>query len=173
MSRPVQANLLIVDDEPHSLLAMQQLLCGPGRNVVAAGSGREALRRTLEADFALIVLDIRMPGMDGFETAALIRKRPQSRHTPIMFLTAAFDDLESVVRGYEVGAVDYLLKPVDPDILRSKVAVFVDLYTKSAELAEQVAQRKTAEHELSRVNANLEGKIRERTASLIQSNMRR
>src|SRR5437899_4174017 len=141
MTRPL-ANLLIVDDEPHSLVAMQQLLCGPDRNVVAASSGREALRRVLETNFALIVLDIRMPGMDGFETAALIRERRQSRYTPIMFLTAAFDDVESVFRGYEVGAVDYLVKPVDPNILRSKAAVFVDLYTKSAELAEQVVQRK-------------------------------
>src|SRR5258706_128805 len=94
-----KANTLLVDDESHCLVAMQQLLRGPDRNVVAAGSGREALRRVLETDFALIVLDIRMPGMDGFETAALIRERRQSRLTPIMFLTAAFDDLESMSRG--------------------------------------------------------------------------
>src|SRR6266853_6182814 len=165
-----QANILVVDDERHGLVAMQQLLSGPDRNVLAVGSGKEALRRILKIDFALILLDIRMPEMDGFETATLIRKLKRSRHTPIIFLTAALEDAQSVFRGYEVGAVDYILKPVNPDILKSKVAVFVDLYGKSAELATQVKQRKIAERELSKVNESLEPKIRERTASLIASN---
>src|SRR3954452_3451905 len=116
-----KANGIIVDDEPHSLAAMRSLLEGPDRNVVAAESGMEALRHVLKTEFALIVLDVRMPGLDGFETTVVIRERRQSRHTPIMFLTAALDDMESMFRGYEVGAVDYLLKPVDPNILRSKV----------------------------------------------------
>jgi len=160
----------VVDDERHSLVAMQELLSGPDRNVVAVGSGKEALRQILETDFALILLDILMPVMDGFETATLIRKLKRSRHTPIIFLTAALEDAQSVFRGYEVGAVDYILKPVNPDILKSKVAVFVDLYGKSAELATQVQQRKIAERELSKVNESLETKIRERTASLIAAN---
>src|SRR5881296_4128907 len=165
-----QANILVVDDERHTLVAMQELLSGPDRNVLAVGSGKEALRQILETDFALILLDILMPVMDGFETATLIRKLKRSRHTPIIFLTAALEDAQSVFRGYEVGAVDYILKPVNPDILKSKVAVFVDLYGKSAELATQVNQRKIAERELSKVNESLETKIRERTASLIAAN---
>jgi len=165
-----QANILVVDDERHSLVAMRELLSGPDRNVLAVGSGKEALRQILETDFALILLDILMPVMDGFETATLIRKLKRSRHTPIIFLTAALEDAQSVFRGYEVGAVDYILKPVNPDILKSKVAVFVDLYGKSAELATQVKQRKIAERELSKVNESLETKIRERTASLIAAN---
>jgi two-component system sensor histidine kinase/response regulator len=165
-----QANILVVDDERHTLVAMRELLSGPDRNVLAVGSGKEALRQILETDFALILLDILMPVMDGFETATLIRKLKRSRHTPIIFLTAALEDAQSVFRGYEVGAVDYILKPVNPDILKSKVAVFVDLYGKSAELATQVNQRKIAERELSKVNESLETKIRERTASLIAAN---
>ena len=169
MSTSPKANVLVVDDEPHSLLAMQELLSGPDREVMPVNSGKEALRRILKSDFAIILLDVRMPEMDGFETAALIRKLKRSRDTPIVFLTGAIED-ESVLRGYEVGAVDYILKPVDPDILRSKVAVFVDLYGKKAELRTQVIERKTAERELSRVNESLEAKIRERTASLIAAN---
>ena len=133
MQNPPKTNVLVVDDEPRSLLAMQELLSGPGRSVVPAGSGKEALRQILKGDFAIILLDVRMPEMDGFETATLIRKLRRSCDTPIIFLTAAVED-ESVARGYEVGAVDYIPKPVDPDILRSKVAVFVDLYGKRANL---------------------------------------
>ena len=170
MPRPSKANILVVDDEPRSLVAMQQLLSGSDRNVVPVGSGKEALRQILKTQFAIVLLDIRMPEMDGFETAALIRKLRRSRHTPIVFLTAAADDAQSISRGYEVGAVDYIPKPVDPDILKSKVAVFVDLYTKSAELATQIIRRKSAERELSKVNEDLDTKIRERTASLIAAN---
>jgi signal transduction histidine kinase/HPt (histidine-containing phosphotransfer) domain-containing protein len=169
MSSPSKANELVVDDEPCGLLAMQELLSGPDRNVVPVASGEEALRRILKSDFAIILLDVRMPGMDGFETAVLIRKLRRSRDTPIIFLTGAVED-ESVSRGYEVGGVDYILKPVDPDILKSKVAVFVDLYSRKAQLRTQVMQQKSAERELSRVNEGLEAQIRERTASLIIAN---
>jgi len=165
-----QANILVVDDDRHGLAAMRELLSGPDRNVLAVGSGKEALRQILRTDFALILLDIRMPEMDGFETATLIRKLKRSRHTPIIFLTAVLEDAQSVFRGYEIGAVDYILKPVNIDILKSKVAVFVDLYGKSAALETQVNQRKIAERELSKVNESLETKIRERTASLITAN---
>jgi len=170
VSGPSQANILVVDDDRHGLAAMRELLSGPDRNVLAVGSGKEALRQILRTDFALILLDIRMPEMDGFETATLIRKLKRSRHTPIIFLTAVLEDAQSVFRGYEIGAVDYILKPVNIDILKSKVAVFVDLYSKSAELETQVNQRKIAERELSKVNESLETKIRERTASLITAN---
>src|SRR6266511_6079655 len=96
MPRPSKANILVVDDEPRSLVAMQQLLSGSDRNVVPVGSGKEALRQILKTGFALILLDIRMPEMDGFETAVLIRKLRRSRHTPIIFLTAAADDAQSI-----------------------------------------------------------------------------
>src|SRR5215467_1670959 len=169
MSSRSKANVLVVDDEPRSLQAMQELLAGPGRNVLAADSGNDALRKILRVDFAIILLDVRMPEMDGFETAALIRKLKRARDTPIVFLTGAVED-DSVLRGYEVGAVDYILKPVDPDILKSKVSVFVDLYWKKVQLRTLVLQQKTTERELSRANETLEAEVRERTASLIVAN---
>ena len=171
MSNPVKASVLVVDDEPHSLLAMQELLSGTDRDVVPVASGKDALKRILKEDFAIILLDVRMPEMDGFETALLIRKLRRTRDTPIVFLTGAAED-ESVLRGYEVGAADYVLKPVDPDVLKAKVTVFVDLYRKRAQLRSQAVQRKTAGRELSRANENLEAQVRERTASLIITNER-
>jgi two-component system, sensor histidine kinase and response regulator len=165
-----KVNILVVDDELHSLIALQHLLSGPDRTVIPARSGREALRHVLKNDFAVILLDVRMPDMDGFETAGLIRQLRRCRHTPIMFLTAAVEDTQSMFRGYEVGAADYILKPVDPAVLTSKVGVFVDLYGKSAELTTQIHKRKEAERELYRTNEDLETKIRERTASLIAAN---
>jgi len=171
MSNFPKAKVLVVDDEPHNLLAMRELLSGPDREIVSVESGKEALRRILKNDFAIILLDVRMPEMDGFETAVLIRKLRRSRETPIVFLTGAIED-ESMLRGYEVGGVDYILKPVDPDILKSKVAVFVDLYGKKIRLRTQVMQQKTAGRELSKANETLEAQIRERTASLIVTNDR-
>src|SRR3989440_6950274 len=161
------ANILVVDDEPRSLKALQALLCGPDRNVVPAASGREALRWVLRAAFALILMDVRMPELDGLETAALIRKLKRSRHTPIVFLTAAGEHTEWVQRGYEVGAVDYIVKPVDPEVLKSKVAVFVDLNKRSADLATQLLVHRSAQRDLLRAKDDLEIKIRERTANLI------
>src|SRR5213082_607213 len=162
-------NILVVDDEPHSLKALQALLPGPDRNVVTAASGKEALRWILRAAFALILLDVRMPQMDGFETAALIRKLKRSRYTPIVFLTAADEHTEWVQRGYEVGAVDYIFKPVDPEALKSKVAVFVDLNKRSADLATQLLVHRSAQRDLLRAKDDLEVKIRERTANLISA----
>ena len=98
------------------------------RELVQAGSGEEALKLLLEREFAVILLDVRMPGLDGFETAALIKQRERTRHIPIIFVTAVSKDTEHVFRGYSEGAVDYLLKPYDPAVLRSKVSVFVELY---------------------------------------------
>ena len=109
-------------------MAMEALLAAPGRTIITARSGEESLRHLLRQDFALILLDVRMPEMDGFETAALIRQRERSRYTPIIFLSAQ-NTLESdVLRGASSGAVDYLFKPVVPEVLRSKVSVFVDLF---------------------------------------------
>lgn len=122
-----QLSLLLVDDQPENLLALEAVLADLGHRLVRAGSGREALRRLLEADFALILLDIQMPEMDGFETAQLIRGRERSQATPIIFLTATMRTDEMVFKGYASGAVDYLVKPIVPDILRAKVQVFAEL----------------------------------------------
>lgn len=142
------AKILLVDDEPKSLFALQELLSTLGQNLMIAQSGEEALRLALKNDFAVILLDVRMPGIDGFETARLIRSRERSRLTPIIFLTAAADEMSSMFRGYEVGAVDYLQKPVVPEILKSKVAVFVELHRKSERLRE-------SEDKLRRLAAHL------------------
>jgi len=145
-----QAKILLVDDEPKSLFALQELLSGLGQNLMIAQSGEEALRLALKNDFAVILLDVRMPGIDGFETARLIRGRERSRLTPIIFLTAEADQMNQVFRGYEVGAVDYLQKPVVPEILKSKVAVFVDLHRKSERLKESEDKlRRLAAHLIS------------------------
>ncbi|MGQ0749500.1 MAG: response regulator [Betaproteobacteria bacterium] len=167
-----RAKILVVDDEPHGRLALNELLQGPDREVVLASSGPEALRAAAVHDIALVLLDVRMPGMDGFETARLIHACPRSQRTPVIFLTGAYEDMASVMRGYAAGAVDYVVKPVQPEVLRSKVAVFVDLYYKSAALARQIAERKRAEEALSRSNEQLEAKVRERTLSLTATNER-
>ena len=125
-----QASILIVDDHPANLLALEALLAPLGHRLIKAHSGDEALKHILQRDFALILLDVQMSGMNGFETAALVKQHPRSRHIPIIFITALSRDAENVFRGYSQGAVDYLLKPFEPDILRSKVSVFVDLYVK-------------------------------------------
>jgi signal transduction histidine kinase len=134
-SEPV--NILLVDDRPENLLALEAILEPLGQNLVRAGSGDEALRRLLGQDFALILLDVQMPGINGFETARLIKARERSRSIPIIFLTAISKEEAYVFRGYEVGAVDYLFKPFNPDILRSKVSVFVDLHHKQSQLRRQ------------------------------------
>ena len=150
-----QANLLIVDDDQKSLMALQELLKDLGTNLVLAESGEEALRHILKMDFAVILLDARMPGVDGFATAKLIRARERSRYTPIIFLTAAYEDLSSMFRGYEAGAVDYIVKPLIPDVLKSKISVFVELYNKNAVLSREIAERKRAEEYLRTSENNL------------------
>jgi signal transduction histidine kinase/DNA-binding response OmpR family regulator len=133
-------NILIVDDLPEKLLVLGSILEELNENVVTASSGPEALRRVLDDDFAVILLDINMPGMDGFETADLIRKRRKSAHTPIIFITAFADELHTA-QGYSLGAVDYILSPVVPEILRTKVKVFVDLYRMTQQVRQQADER--------------------------------
>jgi two-component system, sensor histidine kinase and response regulator len=142
-----QVNILLVDDQPANLLALEAMLQGLGQNLVKAESGREALKWLLTHDFAVILLDVKMPDMDGFETAALIRQRDRSRDTPIIFLTAADKTHTEAVRGYAVGAVDYLVKPVVPEFVRSKVSVFVELAKKSELLRRQAEQLRQGEQE--------------------------
>jgi hypothetical protein len=137
--------ILLVDDTPDNLVSIEAALSGLGEQLVLANSGKEALRHLLNEDFAAILLDVRMPDMDGFETAELIRSRPRSRQTPILFLTG-YRNEEHLFRGYDLGAVDFLFKPIVPEVLRSKVAVFVDLSRGNARLQEQAdALRKQAE----------------------------
>jgi PAS domain S-box-containing protein len=132
-----RVNILLVDDRPENLLALEAILEPLGQNLVRATSGDEALRKLLQQEFAVILLDVQMPGLNGFETARLIKAREKSKFIPIIFLTAISKEEEYVFQGYSVGAVDYLFKPFQPDILRSKVMVFVDLYLKQKQIARQ------------------------------------
>lgn len=153
-----KVNILLVDDQPANLVALEAMLQGLGQNLVKAESGREALKWLLTHEFAVILLDVKMPDMDGFETATLIRQRDKSRHTPILFLTAADKSQNHAVRGYAVGAVDYLIKPVVPEFVRSKVAVFVELAKKSELLRKQtqlLAESEQAARELAETRAEL------------------
>jgi PAS domain S-box-containing protein len=142
-----RAKLLLVDDRPENLLALEAILEPLGQELVRAQSGEEALRQLLHEEFAAILLDVQMPGMDGFQTAELIKKRERTRHIPILFLTAISKDAEHVFRGYGAGAVDYLMKPFDPHILRAKVSVFIDLWQKTVEIQRQDALLKAQEIE--------------------------
>ncbi|MBA3554776.1 MAG: response regulator [Gemmatimonadales bacterium] len=154
-------NILLVDDQPANLVALEAMLQGLGQNLVRAGSGREALKWLLTHDFAVILLDVKMPEMDGFETASLIRQRDKSRHTPIIFLTAADKTHTQAVRGYSVGAVDYLVKPVVPEFVRSKVAVFVELAKKTELLRRQTDLLRTSEQEAREMAAELAELVRD------------
>lgn len=132
-----KVNVLLVDDHPENILVLKATLAPLNLNLVEANSGKEALKFLLEQDFAVILLDVMMPEMDGFETARLIREREKSRHTPIIFITAMFLGDADAFKGYSVGAVDYIMKPFFPEIIRSKVSVFVELFNKSEEIKQQ------------------------------------
>jgi PAS domain S-box-containing protein len=150
VQRPDRVNVLLVDDRPENLLALEAILNSPSYNLVQASSGTEALRCLLNQDFAVILLDVQMPGMDGFETATLIRSRDRSRSTPIIFITAFSSNDTHVFKGYSLGAVDYLFKPVKPEILTSKVQVFVELFQKTVEVKQQATQLAAVNSELSK-----------------------
>jgi len=132
-----RVSILLVDDRPDKLMALEAVLADLGQNLIKATSGKDALKAVLKQDFAVILLDVNMPAMDGFETAALIRQRKKSEKTPIIFFTALSDTDTHITRGYSLGAVDYLRIPVEPDILRAKVAAFVDLYKKTEKVKQQ------------------------------------
>ena len=148
-----KASILVVDDDPRNLYAMERILGERGHDVATARSGEDALRQLLERDYALILMDVQMPKLDGYETAELIRSRRRCRYVPIIFVTAFHKDDQHVFRGYSTGAVDYIFKPVDPAILTSKVAVFVDLYRKAEEIKRQAALERELLQENFRVRA--------------------
>jgi signal transduction histidine kinase len=182
-SQQEAVKILLVDDKLENLVALEAVLDGLGQELIKAQSGKEALRACLEHDFAAILLDVKMPDMDGFEAAAMIREREQSKDTPIIFLTALKSE-EHLFRGYYMGAVDYLYKPIVPEVLRSKVSVFVDLCRKNtilrknrdaleqknAELEKQMGERLRAEANVRRLNSELERRVEERTRELSRMN---
>jgi CheY-like chemotaxis protein len=132
-----KARILLVDDRHENLVALEAILSSLNQALVTVRSGEEALKALLVDEFAVILLDVVMPGMDGFETASHIKRRPKTRDVPIIFLTAASAEPDHAFRGYAAGAVDYISKPFDPWVLRAKVAVFVELYAKNRQLQEQ------------------------------------
>jgi serine phosphatase RsbU (regulator of sigma subunit) len=157
-----KASILLVDDQPANLVALEAVLRILEQRLVFARSGEEALRRLLNEDFALILMDIQMPGLSGIETAALIRGREKSRHIPIIFFTAHVDADLQELRGYSLGAVDYLVKPIVPDVLRAKVHVFVELFQKTEQVKRQAAQllehqQREHERQLAEAMAKAEG----------------
>lgn len=153
---PPQPALLLVDDRPDNLLALEAVLEPLGQRMVRANSGEEALRHLLADDIAVIVLDVQMPGIDGFETAEQIKQRDRTRDIPIIFLTAISQGLDNRLRGYGTGAVDYIFKPVEPEVLRAKVGVFLELYLNTRMLQEQRHQLARQKEQLERSNRDLE-----------------
>ncbi len=134
---PGKAKILLVDDRAENIIALEAILGSLNQTLVSARSGEEALKALLGDEFAVILLDVLMPGMDGFETAARIKQRPKTQNVPIIFLTALNTEPDYASRSYSAGAVDYIAKPFDPWVLRAKVSVFVDLYLKNRQLSEQ------------------------------------
>ncbi|HSS01204.1 MAG TPA: hybrid sensor histidine kinase/response regulator, partial [Kofleriaceae bacterium] len=160
-------DILVVDDHQTNLIAIEAALSPLGRKMVLAHSGVEALGRLLEQDFALIILDVAMPGMDGFETAKLVRTRERNRATPIIFITGLSWENDAVIRGYELGAFDFLMKPIRPEVLRAKATVFVQLQERTIELASKAeelreAQARAHERELHAQRRRFEAEVMER-----------
>jgi signal transduction histidine kinase len=164
-------NILLVDDEARNLDVLESFLRTPDYNLVRALTADEALLLLLEGEFACIVLDIQMPEISGIELAGLIKNRRRTQHIPIIFLTAYFQEDKDVLQGYSTGAVDYLTKPINPQILKSKIEVFVDLFRKTRALEAEVGQRQEAEAALHAANEELEARVLARTNDLHQANL--
>jgi len=165
-----KANILIVDDKPENLLAMESILEGLDQNLVQATSAREALRYLLMEDVAVIVLDVQMPGVNGFELAELIRERERTQHTPIIFVSAISHSEQYIFKGYSLGAVDYLTKPFEPEILRSKVRFFCRLFYQNQKIKRQANLLEESNKKLDELNAELEVRVSNRTAELEKAN---
>lgn len=147
-------NILIVDDRPENLLVLESLLENMNCNIIKANSGNEALSLMLDFDFALVLLDVQMPEMDGFETAELMRSSGRTKYIPIIFVTAISNEQKCIFKGYEVGAVDYLFKPIEPVILQSKVRVFIELYNQKKIVEEQSKLLELRIQELSQLRTD-------------------
>src|SRR5579859_896367 len=145
----VPTHILLVDDRPENLLAMEAMLEDLGQRIVRAYNGEEALKAVLHQEFSVILLDVQMPGMDGFEIARLIKERRKSQHIPIIFVTAIDRDMTKAFKGYAVGAVDYMFKPIEPEILRAKVLTFVEIFRKTKQAEAQAAIIEASNHELA------------------------
>ena len=159
-------NILVVDDEPKNLTVLETVLDDSDYRLVRAGSADQALHALVMEEFALLILDIRLPGMTGFELAQMIKQRKKTADVPIIFLTAYYNEDQHVLEGYGTGAVDYLVKPVNSAILRSKVAVFAELHRKSRALLAEVTERRRVEEQLRELNDTLEQHVTERTHAL-------
>jgi len=166
-----KANVLLVDDKTENLLALETVLEDLGQNLIRASSAREALRYLLLEDVALILLDVQMPGLSGFELAELIRERERTQHTPIIFISAESIHDQNIFKGYSLGAVDYLTKPVEPEILKSKVRFFSRLYLQQAEIRRQARELADANARLDGLNVELEERVRLRTEELEKANL--
>jgi two-component sensor histidine kinase len=163
-------NILIVDDEPKNLTVLETVLDSPRYRLFRAESADKALLTLLQHDFAVLILDVQMPGITGFELALMIKERKKTSQVPIIFLTAYYNEDQHVIEGYDSGAVDYLLKPINPAILRSKVSVLAELFLKQRQLEEanralsaEVAERRLVQQQLSELNETLEQRVLERT----------
>ncbi|MDQ6787348.1 MAG: response regulator [Acidobacteriota bacterium] len=170
MKSELQVNILLVDDRPENLLAMESILEDLGQNLIRATSGHEALRFLLVEEVALILLDVQMPDLNGFELAELIRERERTQHTPIIFVSAASRDEQFIFKGYSLGAVDYLTKPFEPEILKSKVRFFTKLFQQNQEIRRQSALLEQANAELDNLNTELEARVERRTTELAAAN---
>ena len=173
------AHVLIVDDEPKNLMVLETVLDDPAYRLVRAGSGQEALLALMEREFAVLVLDVRMPGMTGFELAQMVKQRRKTAGVPIIFLTAYYNEDQHVLEGYDSGAVDYLHKPVNAAVLRSKVAAFAEMHRRgralesaNRALTAEVHERRAAEERLTELNASLDRRVSERTQELLSSESR-
>lgn len=169
---PQKARILLVDDRAENLVALEAILSSLNQELIPVRSGEAALKALLTDEFAVILLDVVMPGMDGFETAAHIKRSAHAHDVPIIFLTAAGAEPDHAFRGYDAGAVDYIAKPFDPWVLRAKVAVFVDLYVKNRQLREQAELlRRQTEGAAGGLLAELSGRLAavEATAAVLAS----
>jgi signal transduction histidine kinase len=168
-----RVDILLVDDRPDKLLALEAILAGLGQNLILAHSGAEALRILLRQEVALIVLDVSMPGMDGFETASLIRQRPNSELTPIIFVSAINYSDTHLARGYSLGAIDYILAPIVPEILRAKVAFFVELYKKTQQLKQKSeTEAQLLREQAARAQAEAANRAKDRFLAMISHELR-
>lgn len=172
-----RVNVLLVDDEPKNLTVLETVLSDPGYRLVRANSANEALMALVTEEFGLIILDIHMPDMSGFELAQLIKQRRKTASIPIIFLSAYYGEEQHVLEGYATGAVDYLHKPINSAILQSKVKIFTELHRKTLEietsnraLKAEVAERQRIERQILELNVELEERVAERTSELLRMN---